>query len=76
MPLFQSEGLRKLREDVRDAEVCVALVGDILCEVAKPLQRKHSGRRAPLAPFRSRRTRSSLGSACCSLVVRRSVSRW
>ena len=60
LPLFQSEGPGKLREDVRDAEVCVALVGDILREVAKPLQREHSGRRTALATQRSRRARQAL----------------
>jgi hypothetical protein len=60
LPLFQSEGLGKLCEDVRDAEVCVAVVGDILCEVAKPLQREHSGRWTALAAQRPRRSRKAL----------------
>jgi hypothetical protein len=46
LPLFQSQEPGKLREDVRTAEICVALVGDVLREIAKPLQRKQSGRRA------------------------------
>ena len=39
MPLFQSEEPGKLREDVRTAEIRVALVGNVLREAAKPLQR-------------------------------------
>jgi hypothetical protein len=31
LPLRDVEGARRVREDVRDAEVCVALVGDVLC---------------------------------------------
>lgn len=31
LPLRDVEGTRRVREDVRDAEVCVALVGDFLC---------------------------------------------
>ena len=30
LPLRDVEGARRVREDVRDAEVCVALVGDVL----------------------------------------------
>jgi hypothetical protein len=30
LPLWDVEGARRVREDVRDAEVCVALVGDVL----------------------------------------------
>ena len=30
LPLRGVEGARRVREDVRDAEVCVALVGDVL----------------------------------------------
>jgi len=33
LPLFQGQGLGQLREDVRDAEICVALVGDVLHEI-------------------------------------------
>ena len=39
LPLFQSEEPGKLREDVRTAEIRVALVGNVLREAAKPLQR-------------------------------------
>jgi hypothetical protein len=30
LPLWDVEGARRVREDVRDAEVCVALVGNVL----------------------------------------------
>jgi hypothetical protein len=30
LPLWDVEGARRVREDVRDAEVCVAVVGDVL----------------------------------------------
>jgi len=49
LPLFPSEEPRKLRENVRTAKIRVALVGDVLRKVAKPLQRRESGRRAALA---------------------------
>ena len=39
LPLFQGQGFRNLRQDVRDAEICVALVGHVLREIPKPLQR-------------------------------------
>lgn len=39
LPLPPREEPGKLRENVRAAEICVALVGNILREVAKPLQR-------------------------------------
>ena len=39
LPMLQGEGLRNLRQDVRDAEICVALVGHVLHEIPKPLQR-------------------------------------
>jgi hypothetical protein len=39
LPLFQGQGPRNLRQDVRDAEICVALVGYVLHEIPKPLQR-------------------------------------
>ena len=58
LPLFQSEEPGKLREDVRTAEICVALVGDVLREIAKPLQRKQSGHRAAPTAQRSRRARA------------------
>jgi hypothetical protein len=62
LPLFQSQEPGKLREDVRAAEICIALVGDVLREIAKPLQRKQSGRGAALAAQGSRRTRALLKS--------------
>ncbi len=31
LPLRNVEGARRMREDVRDAEICVALVGYVLC---------------------------------------------
>jgi len=49
LSLFPSEEPGKLREDVRVAEIRDALVGDVLRKVAKPLQRRQSGRRAALA---------------------------
>lgn len=39
LPLFQGQGPRNLRQDVRDAEICVALVGHVLHEIPNPLQR-------------------------------------
>jgi hypothetical protein len=60
LPLFQSKAAGKLREDVRDAEIRVALVGDVLREVAKPLQRRQSGRRTAFAAQRSRGTRPAV----------------
>ena len=61
LPLFASEEPGKLREDVRTAEIRVALVGDVLREVAKPLQRRESGGRAALAAQGSRRARPAVG---------------
>ena len=60
LPLFASEEPGKLREDVRTAEIRVALVGDVLREVAKPLQRRESGGRAALAAQGSRRARPAV----------------
>jgi hypothetical protein len=57
LPLFTNQGPRKLREDVRTAKVRYALVGDVLHKVAKPFQRRESGRRAALTPQGSRRER-------------------
>jgi hypothetical protein len=37
LPLFHGQGVRKLHQDVRAAEICVALVGDVLCEIPKSL---------------------------------------
>jgi hypothetical protein len=37
LPLLARKDARKLRENVRDAEIRVALVGNVLREVAKPL---------------------------------------
>jgi hypothetical protein len=37
LPLFARKDARKLRKNVRDAEIRVALVGNVLREVAKPL---------------------------------------
>jgi hypothetical protein len=37
LPLFARKDARKLRENVRDAEIRVALVGNVLREVAEPL---------------------------------------
>jgi len=39
LPLFQGQGPRNLCQDVRDAEICVALVGHVLHEIPNPLQR-------------------------------------
>jgi hypothetical protein len=61
LPLFQGEEPGKLREDVRTAEIRVALVGDVLREVARPLQRRESGGRAALAAQGSRRARPAVG---------------
>jgi hypothetical protein len=58
LPLFQNKEPGKLREDVRAAEICVALVGDVLRETAKPLQRKQSGRWAAPAAQGSRGARA------------------
>jgi len=60
LPLLQSEEPGKLREDVRAAEIRVALVGDVLLKAAKPLQRSHSGRRAAFAAQGSRRARTAV----------------
>ena len=60
LPLFPSEEPGKLCEDVRTAKVRVALVGDVLREVAKPLQRRESGGRAAFAAPGSRRTRPAV----------------
>lgn len=46
LPLFTGQGPGKLREDVRTAEICVALVGDVLRKITKPSQRRQSGGRA------------------------------
>jgi hypothetical protein len=43
---------------MRAAEICVALVGDVLREIAKPLQQKQSGRRAAPAAQGSRGARA------------------
>jgi hypothetical protein len=39
LPLFASQGPGQLRQDVRAAKICVALVGDVMREVTKPLHR-------------------------------------
>jgi hypothetical protein len=39
LPLLTREGPRELCENVRAAEIRLALVGDVLHQVAKPLQR-------------------------------------
>jgi hypothetical protein len=54
LSLFASQELGELREDVRVAKICVALVGDVLREIAKPLQRRQSGSWAAPAAQRSR----------------------
>ena len=53
LPLRASQEPGKLREDVRVAKICVALVGDVLREIAKPLQWRQSGCRAAPAAQRS-----------------------
>jgi hypothetical protein len=60
LPLFAREEAGKLCEDVRASQVCVALVGNVLREIAQPLQWRWSRRRAAVAPQRSRRARASL----------------
>jgi hypothetical protein len=60
LPLFESEEPGKMRKDVRTAEIRVALVGDVLREVAKPLQGRESGGRAALAAQGSRRARPAV----------------
>ena len=60
LPLFPSEEPGKLREDVRAAEIRVALVGDVLREVAKTLRRRQSGRRATPAAQGSCRARPAV----------------
>jgi len=60
LPLFTGQGPGKLREDVRAAEICVALVGDVLCEIAKPLQRRQSRSWAAPAAQRSRGARAAV----------------
>jgi hypothetical protein len=57
LPLFTNQEPRKLREDVRAAEIRVALVGNVLRKIAKPLQRRESRRWAALAAQGSRRAR-------------------
>ena len=42
LPLLASQGPCGLREDVRAAKICVALVGNVLREIAKALQRRQS----------------------------------
>jgi len=62
LPLFASQGPGKLREDVRTAKICVALVGDVLRKITKALQRRQSGSRAAPAAQRSRGARAIVNS--------------
>jgi hypothetical protein len=62
LSLFKGEEPGKLREDVRAAEIRVALVGDVLREVPNPLQRRESRSWTALAPQGSRRARPPLRS--------------
>jgi hypothetical protein len=50
LPLLTREESGKLRENVRAAEVRIALVGDVLREIAKPLHRRQSRGGATFAP--------------------------
>jgi hypothetical protein len=50
LPLLTREESGKLREDVRDAKIRLALVGNILREIATPLHRRQSGGGATFAP--------------------------
>jgi hypothetical protein len=52
LPLLPREETGKLRENVRAAEIRVALVGHVLHEIAKPLQRRKSRGWAALAAQR------------------------
>jgi hypothetical protein len=52
LPLLPREEIGKLRENVRATEIRVALVGNVLHEIAKPLQRRKSRGRAALAAQR------------------------
>ena len=60
LPLLEGQSVRKLRQDVRNAEICVAMVGHLLREIAKPLQRKQSWLGAAPAASGSRRTRAAV----------------
>lgn len=60
LSLFPGEEPGKLREDVRTAEVRVALVGDVLRESAKPFRWRQSRSRAALAPQGSRGARPAV----------------
>ncbi len=62
LPLPPREAPGKLRENVRAAEICVALVGNVLREIAKPLRRRQSKGRSSFAAQRSRRARPALNS--------------
>ena len=62
LPLPPREETGKLRENVRAAEIRSALVGHVLHEIAKPLQRRKSRGGAALAAQRSRRARPTLNS--------------
>jgi hypothetical protein len=62
LPLLPREETGKLRQNVRAAEVRVALVGNVLREITKPLQRRQSRGRAAFAAQRSRRARPPLNS--------------
>jgi hypothetical protein len=42
LPLPDVAGARRMREDVRDAEVCVALVGDFVRETSGESARRQS----------------------------------
>jgi hypothetical protein len=60
LPLHAVARLRKLRENVRNAEICFALVGRFLPKAARTFRGRQSRRRAEAAPSRSRRTRAAV----------------
>ena len=49
LPLLPREEIGKLRQNVRVAKIRVALVGNVLHQIAKPLQRSKSRGRATFA---------------------------
>lgn len=60
LPLLQGQGIGQLYQDVRVAEICVALVGNVLREIAKSLQRRQPGCGAAPATQGSRRARPAV----------------
>jgi hypothetical protein len=60
LPLRAVAGLGELRENVRDAEICVALVGRFVRQAARTFGGKQSRGGAALASWRSHGTRAAV----------------